>query len=129
MEESATETRGLRCSRDSLDPNAPQTPSFRRSRLATNQALITPLVEPVLERLDRHEELLTELRRTLKIQFKRIADMQAHLDEITRRCLRTQGGSAERRRRDSDSWRPMTSGTRATNRRELRFVELVERKG
>ena len=83
MEESATETRGPRCSRDSLDPNASQTPSSRRSRLATNQALIAPLVEPVLERLDRHEELLTELRRALKIQFKRTADMQAHLDEIT----------------------------------------------
>ena len=45
--------------------------------------LIQPLVKPVLERLDRHEELLTELRDALEVQFKRTAEVQAQLDRIT----------------------------------------------
>ena len=45
--------------------------------------LIAPLVEPVLQRLDRHEDLLTEMKEALEIQFKRTADVQAQLDRIT----------------------------------------------
>ena len=45
--------------------------------------IIEPLVQPVLERLDRHEELLAELKEALEVQFKRTAEVQAQLDRIT----------------------------------------------
>jgi hypothetical protein len=50
--------------------------------LVLTPAVIKPVVQPVLKRLDRHEELLTELRETLRVQFERIAQMQVQLDRI-----------------------------------------------
>ena len=44
--------------------------------------MVKPVVQPVLKRLDRHEELLTELRDALRVQFERIAQMQVQLDRI-----------------------------------------------
>jgi hypothetical protein len=41
-----------------------------------------PLVEPVVARLDRHEQLLLDLKSALDIQFKRIAAIQAQLDHL-----------------------------------------------
>ena len=41
-----------------------------------------PLVEPVVERLDRHEELLLELKASLDVQFQRIAAIQAQIDTL-----------------------------------------------
>jgi hypothetical protein len=43
-------------------------------------AVITPVVAPVMERLDRHEQLLLDVKRVLDVQFERIASMQAQLD-------------------------------------------------
>ena len=43
-------------------------------------AVLEPLVEPVLERLDRHERILEELKTALDVQFKRTAAIQAQLD-------------------------------------------------
>ena len=48
----------------------------------TNIQIIKPLVEPVLSRLDRHEELLRELKTALDVQFKRTAAVQAQLDQL-----------------------------------------------
>ena len=45
-------------------------------------AVIKPVVQPVLKRLDRHEELPAELRETLRVQFERIAQLQVQLDRI-----------------------------------------------
>ena len=45
-------------------------------------AIVTPVVEPVVMRLDRHEELLRELKKGFDIQFKRIAEIQAQLDAL-----------------------------------------------
>jgi hypothetical protein len=61
-------------------------PAKRPARSASAiqlKPLIAPLVEPVLQRLDRHEDLLTEMKEALEIQFKRTADVQAQLDRIT----------------------------------------------
>lgn len=44
--------------------------------------LLAPVVEPVLARLDRHEQLLTELKAALEVQFKRTAAIQAQLDQL-----------------------------------------------
>ena len=48
---------------------------------------IQPLVEPVLERLDRHEELLTELKGVLEVQVKRTADVQGARKSEIRKSL------------------------------------------
>ena len=45
-------------------------------------ALVNPIVEPVVDRLDRHEELLLELKSALDVQFRRIAAIQAQLDQL-----------------------------------------------
>lgn len=45
-------------------------------------AVVAPVVEPVVERLDRHEELLLSLKAALEVQFQRIAAMQAQLDAL-----------------------------------------------
>ena len=61
-------------------------PAKRPARAASAiqlKPLIAPLVEPVIQRLDRHEDLLTEMTEALEIQFKRTADVQAQLDRIT----------------------------------------------
>ena len=44
--------------------------------------LLRPLVKPVLTRLDRHEQLLEELKAALEVQFKRTAAIQARLDHL-----------------------------------------------
>lgn len=43
-------------------------------------AVVTPVVKPVVDRLDRHESILLELKSALAVQFQRIAAIQAHLD-------------------------------------------------
>jgi SRSO17 transposase len=63
--------------------DACQTLSPGRSFSLQIKPLIELLVEPVLERLDRHEALLTEMKRALDIQFKRTAEVQAQLDKLT----------------------------------------------
>ena len=45
-------------------------------------AVVAPVVAPVVERLDRHEELLLGLRASLDVQFQRIATIQAQLDAL-----------------------------------------------
>jgi hypothetical protein len=42
--------------------------------------MLKPLVEPVLIRLDRHEQLLEGVRAALDVQFQRTAAIQAQLD-------------------------------------------------
>ena len=44
--------------------------------------VVRPVVEPVVERLDRHEELLLELKASLDVQFQRIAAIQAQIDTL-----------------------------------------------
>ena len=44
--------------------------------------LLKPVVEPVLERLDRLEKLVQDMDRGLQIQFKRTAAVQAQLDRL-----------------------------------------------
>ena len=44
--------------------------------------LLKPVVQPVLSRLDRHEQLLEELKTALDLQFKRTAQIQAQLDQL-----------------------------------------------
>lgn len=51
--------------------------------------VVKPVVAPVLERLDQHEELLLSMKAVLDVQFKRIAAIQAQLDDmvaLTRRA-------------------------------------------
>ena len=43
---------------------------------------LQPIIEPVVSRLDRHEELLSEVKATLDVQFRRIAAIQAQLDHL-----------------------------------------------
>ena len=43
-------------------------------------AVVRPVVEPVVERLDRHEELLLSLKTALDVQFQRISAIQAQID-------------------------------------------------
>ena len=45
-------------------------------------AVLKPVVSPVVERLDRHEQLLLDVKSALDVQFQRIADMQAQLDKL-----------------------------------------------
>jgi hypothetical protein len=47
--------------------------------------LLKPVVEPVIERLERHEKLLLEMKTALEVQFKRTAEIQAQLDVIVAR--------------------------------------------
>ena len=51
---------------------------------------IRPAIEPVLSRLDRHGELLEELKTALDIQFKRTAAIQAQLDHLINKLLKGQ---------------------------------------
>ncbi len=44
--------------------------------------VVKPVVQPVVARLDRHEELLRELKAALDVQFQRIASIQAQLDSL-----------------------------------------------
>lgn len=44
--------------------------------------VVAPVVEPVVERLDRHEELLLGLKGSLDVQFQRIAAIQAQIDAL-----------------------------------------------
>jgi hypothetical protein len=48
--------------------------------VAKLRPLLKPAVEPVIERLDRHEKLLAEVKAALDVQFKRTAEIQARLD-------------------------------------------------
>lgn len=43
---------------------------------------LKPIIEPVVERLDRHETLLAEVKKTLDVQFRRIAAIQAQMDRL-----------------------------------------------
>ena len=52
----------------------------RRPISAIIPPLVKPFVEPVVKRLDRHEQLLLDVKSSLEVQFTRIADMQAQLD-------------------------------------------------
>jgi len=45
-------------------------------------AVVKPVVEPVVDRLDRHEELLLSLKASLDVQFQRIAAIQAQIDTL-----------------------------------------------
>jgi hypothetical protein len=45
-------------------------------------AVIKPIVAPVVSRLDRHEELLLELKSALDIQLRRIGAIQAQIDHL-----------------------------------------------
>jgi hypothetical protein len=45
-------------------------------------AVVKPVVKPVMQRLDRHEELLLALKASLDVQFQRIASIQAQLDAL-----------------------------------------------
>ena len=44
--------------------------------------LLKPVVAPVLSQLDRHAEMLDEIREALQVQFKRTAQIQAQLDKL-----------------------------------------------
>ena len=50
--------------------------------------LLKPVVEPVIERLDRHEKLLADMKAALDVQFKRTAEIQAQLDLLIARLAR-----------------------------------------
>ena len=50
--------------------------------------LLKPVVEPVIERLDRHERLLADMKAALDVQFKRTAEIQAQLDLLIARLAR-----------------------------------------
>jgi hypothetical protein len=47
--------------------------------------LLKPVVEPVIERLERTENLLIEMKAALDVQFKRTAEIQAQLDVLVAR--------------------------------------------
>lgn len=57
--------------------------------------LIRPIVEPIVTtvqtRLDEHEELLRAMKDSLDIQFKRIAEMQAQIDQLLKMQRRQLG--------------------------------------
>lgn len=53
--------------------------------LAKLRPLLTPVVEPVIERLERTEKLLIEMKAALDVQFKRTAEIQAQLDVLVAR--------------------------------------------
>jgi hypothetical protein len=65
----------------SKQSRAPVVPSIKEI-VRIVKALLEPVVEPVLSRLDRHEQLLEELKAALDIQFKRTAQIQAQLDHL-----------------------------------------------
>jgi hypothetical protein len=48
--------------------------------LAKLRPLLKPVVDPVIERLDRTEKLVLEMKAALDVQFKRTAEIQAQLD-------------------------------------------------
>jgi hypothetical protein len=43
---------------------------------------LKPIIKPVVQRLDTHETLLLELKAALEVQFRRIAAIQAQLDQL-----------------------------------------------
>lgn len=53
--------------------------------LAKLRPLFRPIVEPVIERLERTEKLLQEMKAALDVQFKRTAEIQAQLDILVTR--------------------------------------------
>jgi hypothetical protein len=66
-----------------LRSTVPKRPSQTASvPAALLKPLVKPIVKPVLERLDKHEEILLGLRDALDVQFKRIAQIQAQLDQL-----------------------------------------------
>lgn len=44
--------------------------------------VLKPIIQPVVVRLDKHEELLLEMKAALDVQFQRIAAMQAQMDHL-----------------------------------------------
>lgn len=50
--------------------------------LAEIAPLLKPVVAPVLSQLDRHAEMLEEIREAMQVQFKRTAQIQAQLDKL-----------------------------------------------
>ena len=71
----------LRCRVAVKKSRRPTAPSVREIAPII-RPLLNPVVKPVLSRLDRHEELLRELKEALNIQFKRTAEIQAQLDQL-----------------------------------------------
>jgi hypothetical protein len=53
--------------------------------VGTRRPLLKPVVEPVIERLERTEKLLIEMKAALDVQFKRTAEIQAQLDVLVAR--------------------------------------------
>ena len=63
-------------------PTAKRRKSRPTTVLAEIAPLLQPVVAPVLSQLDRHAEMLEEIRQALQVQFKRTAQIQAQLDKL-----------------------------------------------
>lgn len=53
--------------------------------LSKLKPLLKPVVGPVLDRLERQEKLLIDIRAAMDVQFKRTAEIQAQLDILAAR--------------------------------------------
>jgi hypothetical protein len=60
----------------------PRKSSPRRPKTAKPAQILKPIIMPVVQRLDRHEQLLLDLKAALDVQFQRIAAIQAQLDQM-----------------------------------------------
>ena len=63
-------------------PTKKRRPSRPTAVLTEIAPLLKPVVAPVLSQLERHAELLDEIRDALQVQFKRTAQIQAQLDKL-----------------------------------------------
>jgi hypothetical protein len=69
-------------------PRRKPAPSLLRAIKPLIPVVVKPVVETVVSRLERHEQLLEDLKAALAVQFQRIAAMQAQLDQLV--ATRTQ---------------------------------------
>jgi hypothetical protein len=65
-------------------------PTRKHARRRALPPVVAAVVRPVTTRLSRIEDLLIEIRHEQDVKFKRIAALQAQLDELT--------GTAQQRR-------------------------------